>query len=94
MPVFRGDTLRMKLYAVERHLFMGDTHHNAVLSLRRDVEAFRHGVPVQNERMITRHGQRAGQILEQTVALMVDLAQLAVHAFRRTDYFSAKRLSD
>ena len=44
--------------------------------------------------MITGRRQRIGKILEKARAIMMDLAELAMHAFWGTHHFCAKRLTD
>ena len=55
------DRLRVELHAFHRKVLVAQAHHDAVVGLRRDLEAVRHRRPVDHERVVSGdHERRTG----------------------------------
>src|SRR5262249_29684454 len=92
--MLRGNALGMELHAVHGEFAMGEAHDQPVLALRRDLEAGRQRCPLDHKRVVAGRGEARRNVMEYALALMRDLAQLAVHGRGAADDLAAEGLPD
>src|ERR1700730_726508 len=73
---------------------MAGTHDDAVVGFCSDSELAREGLALDDERVIAGGGEGVREIAENTFAVVVDRAGLAVEQLRRPDDFSAESRAD
>src|SRR6185503_14516652 len=94
VAVLGGDALGVELHAVDGVRLVLQTHDEAVGGAGRDGEVGGQALPLHDQRVVARHLELAGQALEQALAGVTDLGQLAVHRHRRPHHLAAVGLAD
>src|SRR6266704_8449 len=84
----------MELHAFDFVAAVTESHDDAVAGLGGDGEFARQGFFFDDQGMVARGGEGIGQLAEDILAVVMDLASLAVKEFRSADYFSAERRAD
>ena len=82
--------LRMELNAEERQRGVSKRHHDSVCGARRDAQAARKRVRVDDERVVTHRLERLRHSREEPLAVMVDSRDAAVHHLARSVHSAAK----
>src|SRR5271157_6545040 len=82
----------MKLNALDLHFPVPEAHDKAVGRGGGDFEAGGQALTFHNQRMIASGLERIGQAFENCPAVVMDLAGLAMHQFRRPDDLAAESL--
>lgn len=93
MSVLGQEGFGVELHALDGIFLMAHTHNLAVLSPSRYFQTFGHRIPIDNEAVITRTGNRIGQTLKHTLARMGHGRHLTVHQRFGADYPAAERLA-
>jgi hypothetical protein len=70
---------------------MAEAHDNAIIGFGSDSELTRQRFFFDDERMVARGDEGIGQLAENILAVVVDLAGFAVEEFGGTDDFATKR---
>jgi len=84
----------MKLNALDLHLPVAEAHDKSVGRGGGDFEAGGQALALHDQRMVTSGLERIGQAFEDGPAVVMDLAGLAMHQFRRPDDLAAESLPD
>ena len=84
----------MELHALDRVLPVAHAHDFAVLRAGGDLEAVRHAVVLDHQRVIARGNEAFRKIAEHPFAAVLDLRRLAMHHLPRAHDFPAERLAD
>ncbi len=82
----------MKLDAVDGLGFMSQSHDQSVFGLGCDGEAIGKAFPFDDQGMVTGGWERGWQSFKDTLPVMMDGGNFAVHGFRCTDDLPAKGL--
>ena len=88
------NTFRMKLHPPDRESFVPNTHYFPFLRLRRDFQKIRHGIPLDNQGVITRGIERIGHASEQIFAVVFNGRSFPVHHAVIYNHIRAKRVPD
>src|SRR5947207_4665390 len=94
MTVLGQDRFRMKLHALDRKLAMAHAHDLAVFAGRGDLQAGRHRLALNNQRMIAGSGQRVGEAGEDAAVYVRDRRDIPIHDVLRANDAATERLSD
>src|SRR6185437_8796020 len=94
MTMFGQYGLRMKLDALDRKLAMAHAHDLAVLAGGGHLEARRHRLALDDQRMIAGSGQRVGEAGKDAAAAVRDRRDFAMHDALRAYDPAAERLPD
>ncbi len=84
----------MELHPVHGPAPVLEPHDLAVVGPGGDLQLFRQILPAHRQRMVAGRGEGAGDVLEQALAGVVNLAGLAVHQRLGADHFPAIGLAD
>src|SRR4051812_21445348 len=88
------DRLRMKLYTFDLMLAVTQCHHESIGRLSRYFQAFRHRVPLHDERMIPTSVEIAFQTVEDRLSIVPDPHGFPMYRLGCTDDLPAKILPD
>src|SRR5262249_11071764 len=94
MAVLGGDAFGVELHAMHRMLLVLQPHDEAVSGPGGDRKATRQAFALDDQRVITRDLEPLGQPLEDALARMIDLRDLAVHGNRGAYHCAAIHLAD
>ena len=86
--------LRVELHALDGVLPMSDTHHLAGVRLGGDLQAVRHRLALDDQRVVATRLERAGQAGEDPLAVVVDHGGLAVHQPAGAHHLAPERFAD
>src|SRR6266568_2081877 len=88
------DGLRMKLHPFHSQGPVAQAHDLALGGLGRDLQAGRQRLPFNDQRVIARRFKRVRQVLEDRLAVVLDLGRLPVHQALSTDHVAAEGFAD
>src|SRR5690348_1636129 len=94
MTVLGGDAFRMKLHAVDRHLPMGEPHHQTVVGFGGHFKLARQRLALDHQRMIARGFEWRVDAAKDAAAIVLDFGKLAVHRHRCAHDLAAESLAD
>src|SRR5579871_392079 len=84
----------MKLNALDQKLPVPHTHHFALFRLRRDLQAVRHGIALDDQRMVARGLERLGQAAKDALPGVMNARNLAMHDAVVADDLAAESRTD
>src|SRR5262245_11969524 len=94
MTMLGRDALMMELDAMQGVRAMGKPHDEVVIGLGRDDERVRQACALDHQRMVAGRLEWPIDAAKNTLALVLDLGQLAVHLHRGAHHLAAERLSN